>query len=129
MPAQEPTPTAPDLAVDPVVVLPPTVMPLPAGGACDQPKVPRKRRRGWDDAEEQQRQKAALAASAASAAVMEKIVTNWKPSVAQLKAMSVAELQPLLKNWKVHIDPTGFTRDIMLARALKVIHNIVEYDP
>merc|ERR1719188_745774 len=61
--------------------------------------------------------------------MMQHLVNAWKPTVPQLKAMTVKELTPLLKNWKVHIDPNCFSRDAMLAKALKVIHNIEEYDP
>eukprot|EP00933_Yihiella_yeosuensis_P036892 TRINITY_DN30718_c0_g1_i1.p1 TRINITY_DN30718_c0_g1~~TRINITY_DN30718_c0_g1_i1.p1 ORF type:complete len:220 (+),score=62.40 TRINITY_DN30718_c0_g1_i1:180-839(+) len=86
----------------------------------------RKRRRrggGWDDWEEQAK-KAASAASAANATMMKDVINSWKPTVEQLKAMTVAELTPICKSWKIHIDPKNFMRDVMLAKALKVIHGI-----
>eukprot|EP00931_Biecheleriopsis_adriatica_P076462 TRINITY_DN5015_c0_g1_i1.p1 TRINITY_DN5015_c0_g1~~TRINITY_DN5015_c0_g1_i1.p1 ORF type:complete len:192 (+),score=66.85 TRINITY_DN5015_c0_g1_i1:100-675(+) len=83
----------------------------------------RKRNRGWDDWDEQAK-KASAAASAKHASVMKDMVNSWKPTVEQLKAMTVAELQPLCKSWKIHIEPKEFVRDIMLAKALKVMHSI-----
>mmetsp|Transcript_89327 Transcript_89327/g.251474 ORF Transcript_89327/g.251474 Transcript_89327/m.251474 type:complete len:158 (+) Transcript_89327:80-553(+) len=105
-----------------------TAGPNGVGGdaGADTAAAPRKRRRGWDSDESQS---AKVASSAASAALIESVVKSWKPSVSQLKAMSVAELQPILKTWKVHIEPSAFNRDAMLAKALKLIHNIEEYDP
>lgn len=99
----------------------------PRGDAASLvPDATRKRRRGWDDAE--QTTKVAASAAKSSATVMERLVKNWTPNIEQLKAMSVAELQAQLKSWKVHIEPNAFTRDAMVAKALKVMHNIDECD-
>eukprot|EP00929_Paragymnodinium_shiwhaense_P115687 TRINITY_DN8470_c0_g1_i1.p1 TRINITY_DN8470_c0_g1~~TRINITY_DN8470_c0_g1_i1.p1 ORF type:complete len:158 (-),score=57.67 TRINITY_DN8470_c0_g1_i1:270-743(-) len=81
------------------------------GADADAKPAERKRRRGWD---EDTSFKEARAKSAAS--TLESIVKTWKPSVDQLKSMTVAQLQPILKTWKIDIKP----------EALKVIHSIEE---
>ncbi|CAK9024103.1 unnamed protein product [Durusdinium trenchii] len=83
----------------------------------------RKRGRGWDDWEEQA-QKAAAEASAQNAHLMKDVVNSWKPTVEQLKAMTVAELGPVCKSWKISIEPKDYMRDVMLSKALKVIHGV-----
>mmetsp|Transcript_62936 Transcript_62936/g.147699 ORF Transcript_62936/g.147699 Transcript_62936/m.147699 type:complete len:192 (-) Transcript_62936:41-616(-) len=83
----------------------------------------KKRGRGWDDWDEQAK-KAAAVASAANASLMKDVVNSWKPSVDQLKAMSVAELGPVCKSWKISIEPKEYMRDVMLSKALKVIHGV-----
>ena len=83
----------------------------------------RKRTRGWDDWEEQAK-KAAAKASAQNASIMKDVINSWKPTVEQLKAMTVAELQPICKSWKIFIEPKDYMRDVMLSKALKVIHGV-----
>lgn len=83
----------------------------------------RKRTRGWDDWEEQAK-KAAAKASAQNATMMKDVINSWKPTVEQLKAMTVAELQPICKSWKIFIEPKDYMRDVMLSKALRVIHGV-----
>lgn len=83
----------------------------------------RKRTRGWDDWEEQAK-KAAAKASAQNATMMKDVINSWKPTVEQLKAMTVAELQPICKSWKIFIEPKDYIRDVMLSKALRVIHGV-----
>ncbi|OLQ14586.1 hypothetical protein AK812_SmicGene1259 [Symbiodinium microadriaticum] len=101
-----------------------TLQPAPPAEA--QVEKRKKRNRGWDDWDEQAK-KAAQAASAANATLMKDVVNSWKPTVEQLKAMTVAELGPICRSWKISIDPKEYMRDVMISKALKVIHGIENY--
>ncbi|CAJ1372434.1 unnamed protein product [Effrenium voratum] len=94
-----------------------------AAAAPAPPPSARRKRKGWDDWDEQAK-KAAAKASAANACLMKDVVNRWKPTVEQLNAMTVAELGPICKTWKISIEPKEYMRDVMLSKALKVIHGV-----
>lgn len=57
--------------------------------------------------------------ASASAARIEQMVNQWRPSEQQLEAMTVEELQTLLKQWKVSTKFT--TKDALLAKVRKAM--------
>ncbi|CAL1173429.1 unnamed protein product [Cladocopium goreaui] len=105
------------------LVATPTSTAPAATGDATKDESRRKRRRGWDDWEEQAKQ-AAAKASTQNASIMKDVINSWKPTVDQLKAMTVAELGPVCKSWKISIEPKEYMRDVMLSKALKVIHGV-----
>eukprot|EP00747_Dinoflagellata_sp_TGD_P198754 gnl/TRDRNA2_/TRDRNA2_71836_c0_seq1.p1 gnl/TRDRNA2_/TRDRNA2_71836_c0~~gnl/TRDRNA2_/TRDRNA2_71836_c0_seq1.p1 ORF type:complete len:360 (+),score=62.17 gnl/TRDRNA2_/TRDRNA2_71836_c0_seq1:2-1081(+) len=90
--------------------------PAAAEAGADGAGSRKRRRGGWDKDE--------VAASSSAAAVksVAEMLKTWTPTEQQLEAMSVEDLQTVLKQWKAHT--TFTTKEPLLRKAKKVLWNI-----